>query len=495
MKTIRELLEGVTILGERGNLDAHIVSIEYDSRRVAPSAFFVAIKGFNEDGAKYIKEAIARGAAAIIFEGEESEVENIKGDVAVIATDNARRSLATLSVNFYNNPSKKLKVIGITGTNGKTTTSFIIDSILSASGKKNGVIGTISYRFLGEEVESMRTTPEAPDLQKIFSAMVEAGVEYCAMEVSSHSLFLDRVYGTNFDVGVFMNLTQDHLDFHGDEKEYFEAKLKLFTECGIKHAVVNIDDPYGKDICTRSSAEIITVGIETKGDIYAEDIEMSIEGLKFKMKTPIGEAEIRSKLIGLHNVYNILCAAGSATTLGIPITGISKGIEKLECVPGRFEKIDMGQNFTVVVDYAHTDDALDKVIRSARKLTDKRVIVLFGCGGNRDKDKRIKMGEVVAKLSDYAIITTDNPRNEDPSFIIEGIEEGVIGKMAGDSYKSIVDREEAIEYAMTIAKEGDIVILAGKGHEKYQIIGDRYIDFDDCEVADRMIKKVLNSNK
>ena len=484
-----------------GNLDVGVTGIQYNSKKVKKGSVFVAIKGFNQDGTKYVKDAVDNGAVGIIVEEEiakeiatpiKTYILNQKGAITTaITVEDSRKALASLSADFFDHPSKELNVIGITGTNGKTTISFIIDSILQSANKKTGVIGTINYRFGGKVIPALQTTPESLDLQKMFREMLNKKIDYCILEVSSHSLTLNRVYKTNFAIGVFTNLTQDHLDFHNTKEDYFKAKEKLFMEYNLKKAVINIDDPYGKSISKKTSAETITVGIKEKGDIQARDIEISINGSKFTVKTPEGEIKIVSSLTGCHNVYNILCAIGVAIASDIPLEKIKKGIRSLQNIPGRFEKIDEGQNFTLAVDYAHTDDALKNVIKAARELTDKRIITVFGCGGNRDKEKRMKMGKIAGKYGDYTIITSDNPRNEDPASIAAYIEKGIKKTTNKQKYCLILEREKAIEQAVNMAKKGDVVIIAGKGHEKYQIFGDHRIHFDDCEVAKKMIKKRL----
>ncbi len=492
MAKFRQLLSGVDMVESSGNLNVDISGIEYNSQKVQKGSIFVAIKGFNEDGAAFIKDAIQRGAAGIVLEESDEKDNKDKKTLiqdkedsmtGVAIVKNSRKALASLSADFFGHPSRNLDVIGITGTNGKTTIAYLMESILKLAGRKTGVIGTINYRFGGKEKPALQTTPESSDLQKMFREMVDNKIDNCILEVSSHSLALNRVYKTHFAIGVFTNLTQDHLDFHHTREDYFKAKEKLFTEYNLKKAVVNIDDPHGKMIIKKSSQEMITVSINEEADVQAKNIKTSINGIKFTAKTPEGEITIISDLMGLHNVYNILCAIGAAIALDISLEEIKKGIRHLKTVPGRLEKIEEGQNFTVVVDYAHTDDALKNVLTAARELTEKRLILVFGCGGNRDRDKRAKMGKAAGHFSDYSIITSDNPRDEEPASIASEIEKGIKQVVGSGQYALILDRKKAIEQAINMAEKGDIVIIAGKGHENYQLFKGRRIHFDDCETA------------
>ncbi len=503
MKILRQLLKGVDLVRTTGNLDIEATGIEYDSKKIKKGSIFVAIKGFERDGTDFIDEAIEKGAVGVVVEGEitkknkstKSFLLNKKGEIAAsISVEDSRKALASLSANFYNYPSRELDVIGITGTNGKTTVSYLIESILQTAGKKTGVVGTINYRFGGREISASQTTPESLDLQKMFREMVDNKIGYCVLEVSSHSLALNRVYETDFKIGVFTNLTQDHLDFHHTKEDYFSAKEKLFREYNLKKAVINMDDSYGKIIMKNTSAETITVSINGKGDVQARNIEATIKGTKFTAHTPKGEVKIVSSLIGHHNVYNILSAIGVALAFDFSLEEIKKGIRSLHDIPGRSQRVDEGQDFIVLIDYAHTDDALKNTIKTARALTKKRIITVFGCGGNRDKDKRPKMGEISGAYSDYTIITSDNPRNEDPAFITGAIEKGIKKVADNQQYCIVLDRRKAIEKAINIAEKKDIVIIAGKGHERYQISGGHRTHFDDCETAKEFIKKKLNNS-
>ena len=482
-----------------GNLDVETTGIEYDSRKIKRGSIFVAIKGSHQDGVEFIEEAVENGAVAVVVEEEKAKKDASKKSfildnkgklTTAITVEDSRKTLAALSADFFGNPSRELDVIGITGTNGKTTVAYLIESILKSAGRKTGLLGTINYRFGDKTIPARQTTPESLDLQKMLREMADIKIDTCVLEVSSHSLILNRVYKTDFSVGVFTNLTQDHLDFHQNKEKYFKAKEKLFTEYNLKKAVINIDDSYGERILTKTAAEVMTVGIKGKGDIQAKNIKTSMDGITFIALTPKGNIEIVSRLFGCHNVYNILFAIGSALALGLSLEEIKRGVYALSDVPGRSQRIDEGQNFTVLVDYAHTDDALKNTIKAARDLANRKIITVFGCGGNRDQDKRPKMGEVAGRYSDFTIITSDNPRNEDPARIAKSIETGIKKVVDARKYCVILDRKQAIDRAIQMAGKDDIVIIAGKGHEDYQVFRDRRIHFDDLETAKEIIKKL-----
>jgi UDP-N-acetylmuramoyl-L-alanyl-D-glutamate--2,6-diaminopimelate ligase len=500
---IQEVLKGVNLINAKGSMDIEISSVTYDSRMVDEGSLFVAIKGLKSDGHNFVREAIKKGAKTVVVEkglwgGDlKSEIRNPKSEITYISVPDSRKALALISAEFYGHPSRKMSIIGITGTNGKTTTSYLINSILNVNGFKTGLIGTIDYRFDGEVIPSSHTTPESIDLQRFFKRVVDGGGRYCVMEVSSHSLELDRVYGTRFETGVFTNLTQDHLDFHGNLEKYFSAKARLFREYGLKDAVINIDDPYGRRLIKDTRADkILTYGIKEDADVKADGINLSTEGIKFTVNSPIGRLNIESRLLGMHNIYNILASVSTAILDGFSKESIIEGILSVDSVPGRLEGVNEGQDFTVLVDYAHTDDALKNVLSAARELPHNRIIVVFGCGGDRDRGKRPLMGRVAVGYSDFAIITSDNPRSEDPLKIIDEIEEGikqwsvVSGQWSVDRrYIKIPDRREAIEFAINNSSKGDILIIAGKGHEDYQIFKDKKIHFDDREAAREAIRK------
>jgi len=464
--------------------DRVITAIAYDSRRVVPGAVFVALKGLRADGGTFTEQAAARGAIAIVSESP------APAGVAIpwLTVRDPRLALALLADRFFDHPSRRMPVIGVTGTNGKTTTAYLLASILDAAGLRAGMLGTVAYRIGGEDREASRTTPEAPDVQQLLSEMLAHGCQSAVMEVSSHALSLKRVDGMHFAAGIFSNLTRDHLDFHEDMEAYFAAKRRLFEMLpDDAPGVINVDDPRGAslvEICQQP----ITYALNAPADVTPGTIEMTLVGLRFDVTTPKGTIRISSKLVGRPNVYNILAATAAAAALDVPIPAIEAGIATLSGVPGRFEVVShAGDDVTVVVDYAHTDDALRNLLETARPLSSKRLITVFGCGGDRDRSKRPLMGMVAARLSDVVVITSDNPRSEDPARIIEEIERGIpAGREASSRapvIESLVDRAAAIERAVSIAMAGDVVLIAGKGHEKYQQIGDRVLPFDDGEVA------------
>jgi len=483
--------------------DSEVVALSQDSRTITAGSLFVAVRGFHSDGHQFIPQALAQGAVAVIAEKQRDATGT--GAAPVILVPDSRAALARLATVFYGRPSERLKLIGITGTKGKTTTSYLVRSIIDAAGHRTGLIGTIDYR-VGEKVyPAPNTTPESLDLQRLLAEMVEADVEYCVMEVSSHALALGRTDGCLFEAALFTNLAQDHLDFHKDLGSYFQAKLRLFTDLAAdKTAVVNRDDAVFSDIIGRTKAKVHTYGMTAEADIHpAKEIGHGISGLSFSARTPIGMIAVESPLIGKHNVYNILAAIGAGLSQGFSAATISRGITAMKAVPGRMEKVEAGQCFGVIVDYAHTEDSLAKLLDAVREITTGRVITLFGCGGDRDRTKRPAMGAVAVDRSDLAIVTTDNPRTEDPQTIITEIESGMIvsgSRVASPAeadrtlpgktpYLVIPDRAEAISAAIMLAKPGDMVVLAGKGHEDYQIIGDTKHHFDDREVAREAIGK------
>lgn len=471
-----------------GNPDIEITEVVTNSRKVVPGALFICIPGFKVDGHDYINEAIQRGAKSILI----SKDVPLLPSVTYIKVPDCRQAISTIADIFYDSPSSKLKLIGITGTNGKTTTAYFIESMLNTAGYKPACISTISYKIAESETPSVQTTPEALELQSILAQAVENTVTHVVMEVSSHALALHRTLNCNFDTAIFTNITQDHLDFHKTKADYLAAKLKLFQQLpqsGV--AIINIDDYHAQDIISNTQAKIITYGLSDKAQIYACDIESTTMKTSFFLKCikelGIEPTRIDLKLIGSHNVYNALAAIGYGIVEQIDIQTIKEGIERLQGVRGRFELIDMGQNFTVVIDYAHTPDGLENVLLSSKKLQpNKKIITVFGCGGDRDKEKRPQMGKISTTLSDYTILTADNPRNEDPEEIIKEIEAGIEGK----PYEVIIDRTQAITKALSYAKEGDLVLIAGKGHETYQIFKDKKIHFDDKEIVEKVLGEV-----
>jgi UDP-N-acetylmuramoyl-L-alanyl-D-glutamate--2,6-diaminopimelate ligase len=458
-----------------------ITGIAYDSRAVVPGHVFVALKGVKADGAKFVQQAVERGAVAIV---SEQPIAGLR--VPVLQVTDARLALAELAADFHGHPSERMRVVGITGTNGKTTTSYITASIFEAGGMKSGVIGTISHRIGNDVRISKNTTPEAPDVQQLLHEMADLGCTACAMEVSSHALALRRVDATTFSAGVFTNLTRDHLDFHEDMDKYFRAKRRLFEMLPPQApALINIDDPKGQAIVD-ASARPVTYAINRPADITPGPLEFSIDGLSFEIRTPRGTVHARSKLVGRPNVYNILAAVSTAVALDLPFDAIENGLQSLEAVPGRFEVVSSEKDgITVVVDYAHTDDALRNLLETARPMARGRLITLFGCGGDRDRSKRPQMGAVASRMSDVLVITSDNPRHEDPDQIIQEILRGItVDTRRSDAPTfTIADRRAAIAKAIEVARPGDMVLLAGKGHEKYQILGDDLVPFDDVAVA------------
>ncbi len=475
---LRQLLEALPEVEiPAGAEEMEITGITDDSREARPGALFVAIRGVHTDGHRHIPDALKRGAVAVIAE-ERMDLKK----VANLQVSDAVDALAKVSACFFGHPSRELTTVGITGTNGKTTASLLVQGILEESGKVPGLIGTLRYE-VGKEIHpALNTTPNALHLQSLMRRMLEQGCRTCVMEVSSHALSLGRVRECLFDTRVFTNLTRDHLDFHSSMEDYYEAKKLFFNEEYGKpggRAVINTDDLWGGRLIQESSGPAWTFGIENQADFRAMDIKTSIHGLVFKMQTPRGELQVESSLIGLYNIYNILCAVAVGVALGISTPDILKGISRVTEIPGRFEKIQ-GPGFTVVVDYAHTDDALKMLLENARQLCGNNLITIFGCGGDRDRGKRPIMGKIAADLSDRVIVTSDNPRTEDPERIIDDILAGI--KDAGPAQVDVLsDRREAIRAGIQHAREGDMVVVAGKGHEDYQILGEKKIHFDDRE--------------
>jgi UDP-N-acetylmuramoyl-L-alanyl-D-glutamate--2,6-diaminopimelate ligase len=487
-------------------LDREVLDIVYDSRKVRPGSLFVAVRGFHSDGHLFILQAVKQGAVAVVTE-RHSSTAAATGTPQIVIED-SRRALALLANAFYGHPSQKLALIGITGTNGKTTTSYLVKAIIEAAGGVSGLIGTIDYRVGDNVYPAPNTTPESLDLQRLLAEMVGLGATHCVIEVSSHALELGRTLGCAFAAAAFTNLTQDHLDFHGTMDAYFRAKLLLFS--GLqpeRSAVVNLDDARAGEIIKATKAQIITTGMTDRADIQpAGAIQHGIRGLSFEVTTPSGTVRVESPLVGRHNVHNILTAVGIGTALGFSAEAISRGIKNMKAVPGRMEKVDEGQSYGVVVDYAHTEDALDRLLEAVRELASSRIITVFGCGGDRDRTKRPKMGAAAIRGSDVVIVTSDNPRTEDPLSIIEEVEQGMTEGMRIPSpdaapdpvggrtpYSVIPDRQVAVATAIGMAKPGDVVVLAGKGHEDYQIIGNTKIHYDDREVAREEIRKSISN--
>ncbi len=480
--TLRALLEGVEVRSGLPEGNLRIRQVANDSRKVQAGALFVAIHGEATDGNLYAKNAAARGAAAVLSENPApAEWPRV---IPWVQVNEGRKALAIAAANFYGHPAKALKLAGVTGTNGKTTTASLIDSILRALGALTGLFGTIAYHTPRGERPAPNTTPESLDLQSFFAEIRDAGGTYATLEASSHALAMDRLWGCHFAAVVFTNLTRDHIDYHKTFENYFAAKRRLFEGTGAGApdvAVVNTDDEWGKKLAGLGK-KTLTYGLQNGTDLRAKKFQLSFNGLNFTAQTPNGAMQVESALVGRINVYNILAAIGAGIGLGLSNEVIETGIRNLQAVAGRFQRINQGQPFLVVVDYAHTDDALENLIRTARELNAKgRIITLFGCGGSRDRTKRPIMGETSGRLSDLSILTSDNPRQEDPLKIISDIVVGM--QKSGGKYMIEPDRAKAIHLAIEEARAGDIVLLAGKGHEDYQVFADRTIHLDDREVA------------
>jgi UDP-N-acetylmuramoyl-L-alanyl-D-glutamate--2,6-diaminopimelate ligase len=490
--TVRELLQAlaralppdqhVDMPADAGGLDVACTGVTHDSRRVQPGNIYVALRGLKANGEDFAAAATAAGAAAVVAERHAHAV--APGGWATV-TD-PRLALALLSAEFFGHPSRQLAVVGITGTNGKTTTAYLISAICDAAGMRSGLMGTVTYRIGDREFTATRTTPEAPEVQGHLRQMVEAGSKACVMEVSSHALALRRVDGIRFAAGVFTNLTRDHLDFHDGMEEYFAAKRRLFELLpDDAPALINVDDPRAAALVD-TARRPVTYGINRPADVSPGPLTFSLDGLEFDVRTPQGAVHVRSSLVGKPNVYNILAAVGTAAALGIPLDAIERGLARLPGVPGRFEVVSSpDDDIVVVVDYAHTDDALRNLLETARPLASRGLTTVFGAGGDRDRTKRPLMGMVAARLSDSVVITSDNPRSEEPLRIIEEVRRGAEPEMRTRSAKvhAIVDRGEAIRFAVERASTGDVVLIAGKGHEKYQEIGGQVHPFDDVTVA------------
>jgi UDP-N-acetylmuramoyl-L-alanyl-D-glutamate--2,6-diaminopimelate ligase len=471
---VTRLLEGV---GARpvGPADVVVSGVAYRSGSVVAGDAFFCVNGFKHDGHDYAADAVSRGAAALVVGRELPGIE-----CPQFVVPDTRVALALGAAVFHGDPSASLEVIGLTGTNGKTTTSYLVDAILRHAGRKTGVIGTVETRVGDERLHADRTTPESSDLQALLARMRDEGVSAVSMEVSSHAIDLHRVDGVRFAVAAFTNLTQDHLDYHHTLEEYFSVKRRLFTDFNVGARVVNIDDPLGEDIA-REVDGVLTVGRSATAAVRAENEELSAAGAVFTLVAPQGARVVHLPLAGGFNVSNALVAAGCCLALGIELDTVVAGLEHAPQVPGRLERVDCGQEFAVVVDYAHTPDSLEKATRAVRAVTAGRVIVVFGCGGDRDPEKRPLMGRAAGQDADIAIITSDNPRSEDPVGIILQVEDGIKGMPA--TYEVEVDRRRAIGRAISLARPGDCVLIAGKGHEDYQIFADRTVHFDDREVA------------
>jgi UDP-N-acetylmuramoyl-L-alanyl-D-glutamate--2,6-diaminopimelate ligase len=475
---------------EAGRATAAVTSIAHDSRASARGTVFVAIRGLRADGAAFVTDAVKRGAVAIVAETPAPEGTSVPW----LRTTDARLALAELSAIVNGHPSEELIVIGVTGTNGKTTITYLLAAVLDAAGLPCGRLGTVTFRVgpsASDERDASHTTPEASEVQRLLREMIQRGCRSCAMEVSSHALVLHRVANLRFAAAIFTNLTRDHLDFHGDMTRYFAAKRRLFDMLPEgAPAAINLDDPRGEELAG-GLPRVVSYAIDRPADVRANAIQSSLEGLAFEVATPRGIIAMRSPLVGRPNVYNILGVVAVAIGLDLPTRAIEQGVAALERVPGRFQLVSSGaDDLRVVVDYAHTDDALKNLLETARPLAGGRIITVFGCGGDRDRSKRPLMGAVAGRLSDFVVLTSDNPRSEDPARIVDEIRRGLspspepgAPRRVGTPFVVNLDRRAAIEQAIRSAQPGDLVIVAGKGHEKYQVIGDRTLPFDDVEVA------------
>ncbi len=483
---LQDLLRGIRGTSINGNGNTEITGLAYSSIDVRPGFLFAALKGQNTDGNQYVDDAIRRGAAAIL--SQNTRPANVR--VAWIQVSDPREALAYAAANFYSHPSMKLTVVGITGTKGKTTVTYLLESILKKAGCQPGVIGTINYRWADKIIPAARTTPEAPDLQHMLRQMLDQGVSHCLIEVSSHALDRKRVWGVQFDIAVFTNLSSEHLDYHPSLEDYFEAKKKLFFLNAKKRtAVVNLDDLWGKRLIAELPLKTVSFGFEPAAIVRAHEYLPSENGIKALLDYPGGQIKICSPLLGKHNLYNILAAAATSLALNIPAGAIKDGVSALKGIPGRLERITTDLGFHVFVDYAHTDAALRSLLETVRDLKPRRILLVFGAGGDRDREKRPRMGEVAASLADVTFLTSDNPRSEDPLRIIAEVERGFIRKGAKAYYK-IPDRKEAIERALAAAKKGDYVLIAGKGHETVQVIKSERIPFDDAEIARSFLRSM-----
>jgi UDP-N-acetylmuramoyl-L-alanyl-D-glutamate--2,6-diaminopimelate ligase len=485
--TFQETLRGAETLSQSGNPE--VTGVEYDSRRVRPGEIFVAMRGESSDGNRYVDAALAAGAVAVVTDSDAPP----RPGVAWARVAHGRRALAVLSANFLEHPERTMSLTGFTGTNGKTTASFVMESILAAAGRASLLVGTVEYHVAGRVLPAPHTTPEPLELSQLLAEAAQSGAREAVMEVSSHALVQERVFGLPFDVAVFTNLTRDHLDYHHDMESYFQAKERLFAGCGTpppRVAVLNLQDEYGARLVPASHArgsQVLTYGLG-RGDLSAERVEADARGLRFEMRTPEGPLSIESPLVGKVNVYNLLAAAAATQARGCPLEAIAAGTARLRRVPGRFESVNCGQPFTVIVDYAHTDDALRNLTTVAREsLGGKRgrVLTLFGCGGDRDRSKRPLMGQAAGRGSDFVVLTSDNPRSEEPTAIIRDALPGL--EATGTRHAVEPDRRQAIALVLREAKPGDIVLIAGKGHEKVQITRAGSAPFDDVEEARRVL--------
>jgi UDP-N-acetylmuramoyl-L-alanyl-D-glutamate--2,6-diaminopimelate ligase len=486
---LSEIIKNIKLEKIIGSVEKNIDGVSYDSRKVGSNGLFVCVPGFKADGHTYAAEAVKKGAVALVVE---KDVENVPLGTTLLYVKDAREALAEAAASFHAYPSRKLKLIGVTGTKGKTTTTYMLRSIFEKNGEKTGLLGTINHEFSGEIIRSQNTTPEALDLEELFLKMVLKKVETCIMEVSSHSLKLKRVHGLEFDAAVFTNFTRDHLDFHKTFEDYLEAKLMLFKKLGAnskksfpKAAVINIDDPKAVEFIKVSKVKVLTYGVNPEAEVTAKNIRSSALELSFDIVYKNNFFPVKLQMRGRHNVSNALAAAATGFALNIHPDNIQAGLENLKGVPGRFEVYNTTEGVSVLIDYAHSPDSLEKLLLSVKDLKPARVITVFGCGGDRDRSKRPIMGKIALTNSDVTVITSDNPRTEEPLAIIREIKAG----MNGGTYLEIPDRKEAIRAALLLARKDDVVVIAGKGHEDYQIIGTEKVHFSDKETAKSILSE------
>ena len=488
--TLKDLLKDIYLKPfPKACKDVVIETISCDSRLKQPQGLFVALDGFKFKGEDFIQQAIAQGAVVVAKKGQNRTLSNytIANSVCLLDVKDPKLFLRHIALRFFDHPSRKIKTLGVTGTNGKTTITYLLESILQANAQTCAVIGTVNYRLASEILPSKNTTPGFLENQSCLAHLASLKIPYCVMEVSSHALEQGRVEGIDFAGAIFTNLTQDHLDYHKDMESYFKAKAVLFESLSDQSlAIINQDDPYGQRLMRLSKGKIVTYGIKTAADVKAVGIKFSLNGTHMDVIFPTGRMTIETHFIGEHNVYNILAACTCAWKEGIDLDRIQRGVESLSCVPGRLELVDAGQDYFVFIDYAHTEDGLLNVLKSLRTVSRHKIILVFGCGGDRDRGKRPKMGQVACSLADYSIVTSDNPRSEDPMAIIDEIKPG----FTQPNYEVIVDRKKAIARALEMAQAGQIVLIAGKGHEDYQILKDRTIEFNERKIIEELLKTV-----
>lgn len=483
---LETLLKAVPAAAVRGSTACEIAGLACDSRKIRPGYLFIALPGEKTDGMVFIDDAFRRGAVAVMA----SRAEGGRREMTFIRVDDPRLAMALVAAAFHGHPARQLKVVGVTGTNGKTTVTFLVRDILAAAGCAPGLLGTVQYEIGDRIIPATRTTPESPDIQQMLAQMLDKRLQSVVMEVSSHALVQHRVAGIDFDVGIFTNLTRDHLDYHKTLDAYFAAKRRLFEELGkgakLAWAVINRDDQRGRGLAALPgmAANVLTYGFADGADVVAYDVRLAADGSRCMVRTPAGGIELRLNLLGRHNIANALAALSAGLALGVDLSVIIESLARSQHVPGRLEAIPNNRGIHVFVDYAHTDDALANVLHTLREISGRRLLVVFGCGGNRDRTKRPLMGAVAAELADFFVLTSDNPRKEDPRSIIAEIEQGVVGRR---NYAVEVDRAQAIRQALALAQPGDIILIAGKGHERYQEFADVIVPFDDRQVVSEMM--------